>query len=156
MRSGYVFPYGITLREGGKVDTFPVAEISFPFRGGGRLALFLLIDSGAAISALPKTDARMFGIDVGQGIPMFISGIDGRIIAGWRHEVRVCIKEDTLLLPIVFLDNDFSPRVLGRDGIFDHFTVIFEESRRRSSMIWNTTRESRAVKGILDALNKKE
>lgn len=153
MSSGYIFPYGITLREGGMVDTFPAVEISFLSKNGERLSLILLIDSGAVVSALPKTDALVLGIDLQQGVPTPISGVGGEMIAGWKHEISVRIgRRNSFMLPIVFLDNELSPRILGRAGVFDRFTVIFEESQHRSCMLWNNTEESRSVKNILDEI----
>lgn len=88
-RNGVVFPYGITLREGGSLDTFPAAEVFFFSRDNERLSLFLLIDSGATISALPASDAPILGINEKEGIAVQIAGIDGKPINGWRHEIKV-------------------------------------------------------------------
>ena len=85
MPNGYVFPYGITLSEEGKITTFPAAEVGFTTREGERITLLLLIDSGATISALPKTDAEVLGFSAEDGIPVLIAGIEGKAIRGWRQ-----------------------------------------------------------------------
>lgn len=151
-RSGVVFPYGITLREGGVLDTFPAAEISFFSRTDERFSLFLLIDSGATISALPASDAPTLGMDKSEGIPMRIAGIDGKVMEGWRHEVKIGIGGILLSIPFVFLENKETPRILGREGVFDRFYILFQEANRRTSVISNNTKESRAIDRVLDIL----
>ncbi|MBI2122087.1 MAG: hypothetical protein HYT98_03110 [Candidatus Sungbacteria bacterium] len=145
-----IFPYGITLREGGAVDVFPAAEVTFEVSKNERLTLFFIIDSGAAISALPKSDAPMLGIDAKSGILTNISGVGGNSVIGWTHEVAVGLGKYNLKLPIVFLDHSEAPRVLGRAGLFNRYTIIFEETKHRSSFMDNSTKESRKIAKIVD------
>lgn len=152
-RSGTVFPYGITLREGGMLDTFPAAEVFFFSREGERLSLFLLIDSGAAISALPASDAPTLGIDEKKGISTRITGIDGKSIDGWRHEVKVEIGEKALRIPIVFLEQKEAPRILGREWVFSQFTLIFQENKNRTGFLLHNTAEVKAIDTIVDSLS---
>ena len=51
------FPYNIRLRENGKIETVPVAEVMVKDREGNWIFLLLIIDSGATISAFPREDA---------------------------------------------------------------------------------------------------
>src|SRR3989338_1381430 len=104
MPNGHVFPYGITLSEGGKITAFPAAEVGFVTKGGERLTLFLLVDSGATISALPKTDAEALGFSAEDGVPVLIAGIEGKAIRGWRHEISITLQNGQYNLPFVFLD----------------------------------------------------
>jgi len=113
MPNSFVFPYGITLKEDGAIDTVPVAEVGFKDKKGEWLSLFLIIDSGATISALPKSDASVFGIALDKGKQMMISGIGGEKLMDWQHQITIRIKNEILKLPLVFLDNDMTPRVLG-------------------------------------------
>ena len=75
------------------------------------------------------------------------------MIDGWQHEVVVRLGDAELHLPIVFLDQQSSPRVLGREGVFDRFTVIFEEMKQRSGFLQG--RESQSVSRALDIIKKK-
>ncbi len=151
-RNAIIFPYGITLREGGVLDVFPAAEVSFPAPENEWITLFLILDSGATISALPKTDAVALGIDAEKGRPMSITGINGGIIAGWQHECNIRLDQHLIKIPLVFLDNEASPRVLGRAGIFNQFTVVFEEQKKRSGFIGKDSKEARAISNILDKI----
>lgn len=152
MLKSVVFPYGITLREGGRVETFPAAEVSFAQRDGEWLSLFLIIDSGAMISALPATDAEVFGINLSTGFPMKIYGIGRGSISGWRHELKVRLGVNSLLLPVVFLRDYSGPRILGREGVFDKFLVLFNESRQQSAFISQSSREEKSINAAIDKI----
>lgn len=150
MPKSCVFPYRIAIHEMGHVATFPAAEVFFQNQEGEWMSALLLIDSGATISALPKSDAKMFGVTVEKGERMDIRGIGPKPIVGWRHELRIKLQENLFMLPIVFLDNSQTPRVLGREGFFDRFTVVFEEHKRRTGLIAIQTPEARDVSTITD------
>lgn len=154
MSKVHVFPYGITLKEGGVIDIFPAAEAKFNTRSGEKTSLFLVIDSGAAISALPRSDADVLGIDVERGTPMKIVGISGISVGGWRHDVDVGLGEDQILIPLVFLDDERAPRVLGRAGIFNRYTIVFEEHKRRSALMNIQTSTSRKITKIIDGASE--
>ncbi len=147
-----IFPYGITLRQGGALDVFPAAEVSFPALDNEWITLFLILDSGATISILPKTDASALGIDAEKGRPTSVTGINGETTAGWQHEHNVRIGKEIVKIPLVLLDNESSPRILGRAGIFDRFTVIFEEQKKRSGFIGKDSKEAKAITKILEKI----
>ncbi len=149
---GLVFPYGIRLKENGIIETFPAVEISFLPKDGEKLSLLLIVDSGATISAFPKGDAEVFGIQSENGAPLLISGISGEMIKGWRHKIPIYLGNEKIRLPIIFLDNEFAPRILGRAGIFNHFTIVFEEEKQRTGFIKKHSLPARNIQKILDNL----
>lgn len=147
-----VFPYGIILKEGGVVHTFPAVEVSFKAKGGGRVSLFLLLDSGAALSALPKSDAVFLGVVAEHGAPMRISGVSGKPIKGWRHRLTIRLAGEDFVLPVVFLDNAGAPRVLGRAEVFDRFTIVFEERAHRSVFVPTDSQEAQSFRILINSL----
>ena len=151
MSKPIIFPYGINLQDGGKVNLFPGAKVEFKNRDGEWLALFLIIDSGATISALPKSDAEIMGINAATGAPALVAGIGNQYMKGWQHYVAAKLNGTRLRIPITFLDNNNAPRVLGRAGIFNNFTIIFEESMKRSGFFDEHTTGFRAIRKILGA-----
>lgn len=153
MSKSVVFPYGITLQENNKVSLFPAAEVGFFNKNGELLTLVLLIDSGATISALPKSDAATLGVIVENDTPIFISGIGKEVVRGWEREIKVQFGEETKTMPFLFLDNDSAPRLLGRKELFERNIVIFEEKKRRSAVVGDTTKEARAISRILNNLS---
>jgi len=152
MSKSSVFPYGITLREGGTIDIFPAAEIKVQSKEGEWLSVFLLIDSGAAISALPRSDASFLGIDVARGGVTYVSGVSGQPIKGWAHHLNIRFGNHTMNLPFVFLDNPNTPRVLGRAGLFGKFSIVFEERGKRSGFLDSGSKEANAVSKILSKI----
>lgn len=150
MSKSIVYPYGITLREIGIIDVFPAVEVGFLSKESEWLSLFLLVDSGATISALPKSDASALGVDVESGKAAHVSGISGEAIMGWTHEISIKLGENILRVPFVFLDFESAPRVLGRVGVFDKFTIIFEELDRRTGFLNSTNVETKSVSRVLD------
>lgn len=152
MLDSFIFPYGITLKENGTMDTIPVVEVGFKNKEGEWFSLFLIIDSGATISALPKSDAEVLGIDFKSGKYMLISGIGNEKLSGWQHNVDVHLKDTFLRLPIVFLDKEITPRILGRAGLFENFILVFQENQKRTGFLKESAREAKLVQNILNKI----
>ena len=152
MSDGAIFPYGITFREDGAVDVFPAAQVFFPYKDGGEVPFFLLIDSGAYISALPKSDAESLGVKADSGEPVLISGISGSSVRGWHHNIAIRLGGKIIKLPIVFINDDSAPRILGRAGVFGKFSIIFEEQKKRSGFLESGGKEAKSVGKILSRL----
>lgn len=152
MVKSFLSSYGITLREGGRIDIFPAAEVGFIIKGGEWISLFLIVDSGAAISALPRSDAATLNITAEKGKETFVSGIGGLPLRGWQHTIRVRLGNQLMMLPVIFLENDSAPRILGRAGIFERFSVVFEERKRRTGFLSEGTLEYKSATGILDKI----
>ena len=152
MPDSFIFPYGITLKENGAIDTLPVAKVGFKNKKGEEFSLFLIIDSGATISALPKSDAEVLGIDVKNGKPMVISGIGDEKISGWQHNIEVFLANTSIRLPVVFLDKEITPRILGRAGIFESFILVFQENQKRTGFLKEGERKAKLVQKTLDKI----
>lgn len=152
MSNSFIFPYGITLKEGGVIDTIPVAEVEFKDKKGEWFSLFLIIDSGATVSALPKSDAIVLGIDVKNGKHIVISGIGNEKLSGWQHNIKVRLKNAIIQLPVVFLDKEVTPRILGRAGIFNCFLLVFEENQKRIAFIKESEKEAKLIQKILNKI----
>ena len=145
-----VFPYSITLEEDGRPHLYPAAAVGFPSKDGGWFTLFLLVDSGAVTSALPKQDASAFGIHPEAGRAQAIVGIEGMAMKGWEHVVRIRLGDELLDIPLLFVDSDKAPRVLGREGIFDRFTIVFEEAKRRTGFLGAASEQAQRTQRMLD------
>lgn len=154
MSNSFVSPYGIILKENGAIDIIPVIKIRFKDKKGEWLSLFLIIDSGATISALPKSDALIFGIDIQKGKKMMISSISGEKLVGWQHQITARIGSEFLELPVVFLDRDTTPRVLGRAGIFEKFLLVFEEKKKRTGFVAEDQKEAKIIHKILNEIQQ--
>ncbi len=153
MSDASIFPYGISFKGNGTMDVFPAAQVFFSYKDGGEIPFFLLIDSGAHISALPRADAEPLDIKIEDGEHTLIAGISGLPVRGWRHDIPVRLGENTIKLPIVFIDDNNAPRVLGRAGIFNKFSIVFEEARRRTAFLRNNSKEAGALSKILSRIS---
>lgn len=150
MPNPIVFPYGITLKKDGEISAVPVAEVAFLNKEGEWLSLFLIIDSGATISALPKSDAAVFGIEAEKGKLMIISGIGGEKLRGWHHQIRGRLGGKLIHFPVIFLDKDAVPRVLGRTGIFEKFILVFDEKLKISGFFDNSCKQVKIIRNFLN------
>lgn len=156
MPDSIVFPYEIILKENGAIDVLPVAEVGFKSKSGERFSLFLIIDSGATISALPKSDAKILGVEAEKGKPVMISGIGGEKILSWQHNIEVFLKDTSIQFPVVFINKEEAPRILGRAGIFENFTLVFQERKRRTGFLQEGKKEAKLIQKTLDKIQKLE
>lgn len=134
------------------MSVFPAAKVTFQTSEGEALTFFLIVDSGATVSALPKSDGEMFGVKVEQGIPETLTGINGVPLHGWRHTLAIKLDAMSLRVPFVFLEGEDVPRVLGRGGIFDRFTIVFEEGQKRTGFIDEERAAATAIRSVLDSI----
>lgn len=142
-----VFPYGIRFQEGGRIEVFPAveADIVGP-RGRGIRATFHL-DSGATTSILPGSDAAVLGLPVSAGKRIAVRGIAGEPFMGRQSNITIRLNGKKLRIPVIFIDSVPVPRILGREGIFPLFGVVFDEAKRRSAFL-DASKERR----VIDAL----
>lgn len=141
------------MEESGRLSVFPAATIQCLSKDGEELSLIALIDSGATVSGMPKHVASLLGINLKKGKLIRVFGVHGTSVRAWRHDISVQIGKNTLKLPTAFIDDDHAPRVLGREGIFDHFTVAFAEKERFSALFANETNEAHAVHAMVAQLD---
>jgi hypothetical protein len=96
-----------------------------------RLALITRHPCGELTSpkreALPNSDAAMLGVELKTGVPAMGRGISNKPLHGWRHQIVMRLKENQFEIPMILLNSDAAPRVLGREGVFEHFIVTLEE-----------------------------
>lgn len=127
----FVCPYGVRFQENGRREVFPAAEILvFGRRGKGIRALFH-VDSGATASILPAGDAAVLGVVLARGKRLLVHGIGDSFLKGYQHTVRLQFGRVNIPAPVIFVEGAATPRVLGREGVFPRFGILFDEARRR-------------------------
>lgn len=85
-----------------------------------------LIDSGAVVSALPKTMAEELGVNLGELPRITIEGFAGQKTFAYRGEFVVKIGGKEIVIPVVFSENPQASNILGRIGFFDQFNIMFD------------------------------
>ena len=84
-----------------------------------------LIDSGAVVSALPKTMAEDLGADLSSLPRITIEGFAGQKTFAYKGEFVVKIGSEETTIPVVFSENSQANNILGRIGFFDQFNIEF-------------------------------
>ena len=143
----FVFPYGIRFQEDGRIEVFPVAELSIIGRGGDGIRTVLHIDSGATTSILPARDAEILGLSLKRGKKFLVRGVSGETLIGYRHTILIQFIEKQLRVPTIFVEGAVVPRILGREGVFPLFSILFDESKRRTAFL-----DSEKERQTIDAL----
>ncbi|MDP2669323.1 MAG: retropepsin-like aspartic protease [bacterium] len=126
-----IFSYGIRFQEDGHLDIFPAAEVSIFGKKGEGLRAMLHLDSGATTSVLPLNDATAIGIKIDFNKKILVRGFTGESIYGYKQIVSVALGTIKIKIPVIFADA-MVPRILGREGIFPKFAILFDEARRRT------------------------
>ena len=143
----HIFPYGIRFREDRQIELFPAAEVLIEGRSNRGIRAVLHIDSGATLSVLPASDASQLGIPLSKGKKMLVKGVSGESLPGYRHTVRVHVGEEKFNIPVVFVEHPNVPAILGREGLFTSFAVVFDEARRRVAFLDGNT-ERKAIDAL--------
>ena len=144
-----VFPYGIQFHEGGKMMLFPAAEARIMSKHNAEpLHSVFLIDSGATVSVLPAGDADVLGIELHKGKRTIVRCLGATDFFGFRHIVTCKFQNYTFKLPVIFVDNPATLRIFGREGLFEKFIVLFDESKHRT--IFLSPKERKHINALLE------
>lgn len=114
--------------------------IIFSIKG---IEFFGIIDSGADSSIIPKEVAEVLDIELNKLEDDEIRTVNGQVIKVKRAYFDVGFKdlrESKIINKVPFhisLDNSLKDIVIGRAGIFDHFTVTFEQMYKRVGLKYN-------------------
>jgi|GEM_PF-690712 len=120
-----IIPYQQTLYKHFGNAINPQAKIPVKTIYGYKEIEFL-IDSGAVVSALPKTMAGDLGVDLNELPRITIEGFAGQKTFAYRGEFIIKIGAEEIVIPVVFSENPDSNNILGRIGFFDNFNINFD------------------------------
>lgn len=141
--SRFAAPYAIRFREDRRIEVFPATELFVLGRGNRGIRATFHIDSGATTSILPAGDAAVLGIRYQTGKKLLVRGVFGETFLGYRREVALQFAANQKLrLPVIFVESPAVPRILGREGVFARFSIIFDEARRRTGWLDDTERKT--------------
>ncbi|MBI3421190.1 MAG: retroviral-like aspartic protease [Candidatus Sungbacteria bacterium] len=144
-----VFPYGIRFQEDGNIDLFPAGDFFVLGRGNKGIRAMFHIDSGATTSILPASDVGALGIKLEMGQKMLVRGFRGEPAIGYRHSIKIKSGTITIRIPIIFVEGATVPRILGREGIFTRFAIIFDEARRRTAFL-DARKEQKRIETLFE------
>ena len=131
----FIFPYSIRFQDDDIIELFPAAEITILGKKSQNIKVLFHIDSGATISVLPGSDAEALGINIAAGKEIIIRGISNEIINGYKHSVILQFNNFKLKAPVIFAKDILVPRILGREGVFPHFGIVFHEAKNKVTFL---------------------
>lgn len=122
------FPYRFKNSSFGRLPdptiTVPVLTLS-----GWRFFDFL-VDSGADVSMAPKSMADWMGVDLTK-LPKHRSyGIEGQGLAVYHGSLNIRFQKKGTKIPCLFSSVETTPFLLGRAGLFDLFSIIFDNKKK--------------------------
>lgn len=146
----YKFPYSAKLNPDGTISFFPAITAIFSGKNGNKISTLLVIDSGADITLLSKSDAGSLGIDLEKGKEISVRGIYPKLVSAFLHQVEIKIGNFEFEIPVLFSTSNETPRILGREGIFEKFFILFDEKGRQTIFIFRNLESQKELKTILD------
>lgn len=87
----------------------------------------MLIDSGADISIIPFAIGEHLGFRRMDGEPELDIYQGGRRVSCLIRQVEMTIGEFSFTAPVAWSQVFDAPRILGRYGVFQHFSIEFRE-----------------------------
>jgi len=112
-----------------KEQLFPIIPVTIVF-GVNEVVTDALVDSGANISIFRQEISECLGLEIESGEETLLQGLGGRVI-GYIHEVKIKIEQVSFPCKVVF-SREFTVgiNILGRQGFFQEFKIIFDERNR--------------------------
>lgn len=122
-----IFEYKPLPNSKGKI--YPLAKIDLLYEKK-KQTFWPIIDSGANVSIFPKAVGDALGIDF-EGEPEAVEGVLGTFL-GYSHFVNIKLGDYSQPISIraLFLMGEPYP-LLGREGIFEKFDVLFQERLKK-------------------------
>lgn len=109
-------------------NLYPLAEVDLEYQGKKR-TIWPIIDSGASLSIFPKALGEDLGIEF-EGEPESVEGVLGTFL-GYSHYLNVIIENYKIpIRALFFIKGDPYP-LLGREGVFNRFDVLYQERLRK-------------------------
>ena len=110
------------------VFTNPKTGISLP--------VFCLVDSGSAHVLLNAEVGKALGVNIPSGEAVSYGGIGGGVI-GYKHRVRLRLAGDRKEFEVecAFADINRTEGLLGQEGFFDNYKVVFEKYKNQFEVI---------------------
>lgn len=108
----------------------PVAQVFFLSKKDNQwIESWMIIDTGADYSLLPRFMADQLGINLEKDCQVFYTrGIGGTEKVYLKKNLKVKIGSWEKIVPVGFLDKDNIPPLLGRQGFLETFEVLFSSN----------------------------
>lgn len=105
----------------------PVAQVFFWSDKKGKWSeIWMIVDSGADYTLLPRFMADELGVDIKRDCKIFSTyGIGGRERVYFLPKVKIKLGEWERIIPVGFLERNEVPPLLGRHLFMETFETVF-------------------------------
>jgi len=107
----------------------PIVNINVKTPKGPKLMEFML-DSGAVVSAMPKSTLADFNLTFDYLNRIVVKG-HGSTFFAYMSNITVQINGKEKQIPVLFTDTNVGSKVLGRRGFFDQYNVEFNSEQKK-------------------------
>ena len=118
----------------------PALTVYLPTVNGSSTPEIFIVDSGADISMGPRDLCDLMGLVWEAGTPVELRGISPRdecTVAATIRQVSIYIAEAARRITLPFcLAEGNAPMLLGREGFFDAFRVLFDKKQYLTVFEW--------------------
>lgn len=126
-RSSFKFPYRYFPNN--KKNPYPAVVLTLKTIQGKKRFMFIM-DTGSDMMVLPKYMKYRLDIDRTKLRKSIAYGISGKAVATEEIELPVNFCGETFSIRASFTDNNQTPFLLGKEGIFDRFNITFDNDER--------------------------
>jgi hypothetical protein len=105
----------------------PLVPVVIRYKGRASPKLNFVADTGADHCTINAGIGRSIGIDIKTGTLDHVSGVEQKPMDVWFHNVEMDVEGRRFKVWCGFADIGPIPGLLGRDGFFNRFTVIFDQ-----------------------------
>lgn len=122
-------PYKNTLYENFGFVQDPKVTVPLKTTSGYVDTTFLL-DSGAVVTTMPLQAAQDTGVDLAKAKRITLQGFSGVPAFAYLDKVTIMIGENEYEFPATFTESNATSYILGRKGLFDDFSIMFDHEQR--------------------------
>lgn len=122
-------PYKNTLYENFGFVQDPRVTVPLKTLAGFEDTTFLL-DSGAVVTTMPLQAAHDTGVDLSRAKRITLQGFSGVPAFAYLDKVTIKIGQEEYEFPATFTESNSTTYILGRKGLFDDFSILFDHEQR--------------------------
>lgn len=125
----FVYPYQYEQVDNLLIP-YPVVPVTLNTIRGPRAYSFI-VDTGADTTTMPRFMLVLLGLQPSRLKSSVSQGIGKNIVKTREAIVTIMIHGERLQAPCSFTDNDHTPFLLGKVGIFDAFNIQFNNDKHQ-------------------------
>jgi len=126
----FTFPYQYGFINKRRIP-YPIVPIAIPTVLGDRSYAFIM-DTGSDSMTLPRYMIQLLGLHQTKLRESTAQGVGETLVKTYETVIDISFCKQVFSVPCSFADNDRTPFLLGKDGIFKRFNITFDNDRQRT------------------------